>query len=915
MGYRWLNKLSQDFLEKDYLLPGQTVDERVNIICNHAENILKLPGFAAKLKANFEKGWYSFSTPIWTNFGTDRGLAISCFGSYIEDTMESIAGTWAEVCMMTKLGGGTSAYFGDLRPRGAEIKNNGKSSGSVNFMEAFDTLINIASQGSSRRGNCAVYLPVDHKDIEEFLQIRQEGHPIQDLSFGVCIPEGWMQSMIDGDQSKRKIWARILECRSNMGYPYIFFSDNVSNGTVDCYKNTDRKITHSNLCCVTKDQRVVSDRGLLTVEELYNIGGELKLFDGINQVSASPMLKISDSEDIFKITLDNGLTHKVTSEHRIETNKGMVKLKDLKIRDKVAIQLNTGIFGNKSMEDEAFLLGTYQANGTQNKDNIYLDLWEHSFDLIEEIETRFSNVFYKYSCDKYDITNQYNSTFQRSIDPTKFYDCVVTDSPIKKKRLGSNCLKKALNFEKGYIPNWIWESDEKTQWQYIRGLFYADGTISMTNDKGSPIYLSISNINKAFLEELQILLLNLGARFALSLGNPAGERSLPNGKGGYSLYNCQDCYRLVCGSKVAALLFEKNIQFLTRKGIELENRVYRDNTKKFSRIKSIEHIGQDSVYCCEVYTNDHKWVCNGIITHNSEILLPDNAEESFVCDLSSMNMIYYDEWKDTDAIELLVYLLDAVMTDFIEKAKKIKFMERAVRFAENHRALGIGWFGWHSLLQSKMIAFESMEAKYLNIEIAKNMKEKAYGASAKMAEEYGECKMTKGYGRRHVTLSAIAPTKSSSFIIEQASEAVEPDTANITVKDLAKGKVTIKNKYLIKILETKGKNTEKVWSSILKMGGSVQHLDFLTNEEKAVFKTFGEISPREIIIQAAQRQKYIDQSQSINLMIHPSVPTKDVNALLIEAWQMGVKTLYYQKSVNASQEFAKNILNCSSCEG
>jgi ribonucleoside-diphosphate reductase alpha chain len=543
--YRWYNELSQQFLERDYLLPGQTLDERVDVICNTAEKILNKPGYAAKLKENIKKGWYSISTPIWANFGTDRGMPISCFGSFIEDSLESIVSTWAEVSMMTKLGGGTSAYFGELRPRGSKINNNGETSGSVNFMQAFDTLVNIISQGKVRRGNFAAYLPIDHGDIEEFLGVRSEGHPIQDLSFGVCVPDRWLEEMIAGDTTKRRIWAKVLESRTNTGYPYIFFHGNANSNKPDCYKNLN--ISHSNLC--------------------------------------------------------------------------------------------------------------------------------------------------------------------------------------------------------------------------------------------------------------------------------------------------------------------------------------------------------------------------------NEIYLPDCVDESFVCDLSSMNMLYYDEWKDTDAVEILVYLLDAVMTEFINKAKPVKFMERAVKFAERHRALGIGWLGWHSLLQSKMIPFESMEAKLLNSEIAKYMKEKTYEASAKLASEYEEPEVLKGFGRRNATLMAIAPTKSSAFILGQVSEAVEPHRSNYYIKDLAKGKFSVKNPYLEKLLTDKGKNTREVWQSVLERGGSVQHLPFLSTYEKNVFKTFSEISPMEVIIQASQRQKYIDQGQSLNLMIHPSTPTKELNSLILEAWRLGIKGLYYQFSVNAAQEFSRNIMSCASCEG
>ena len=309
----------------------------------------------------------------------------------------------------------------------------------------------------------------------------------------------------------------------------------------------------------------------------------------------------------------------------------------------------------------------------------------------------------------------------------------------------------------------------------------------------------------------------------------------------------------------------------------------------------------------------------------SEIMLPVNDTESFVCCLSSMNLEYYDEWKDTDAVEVMTYFLDAVMEEFIlkleadrdsediDKRQAFDFMKRAYNFAKNHRALGLGVFGWHSYLQSKMIPMESLEANELNIEIFKLLKEKTYAASAEMAEKYGEAPYTVGYGRRNTTLLAIAPTTSSAFIIGQASQSIEPWFSNCYVKDLAKLKVTIKNKYLEKLLEAKGHNDKETWNSIRDRDGSVLHLDFLSTQEKNVFKTFTEINQYVIIDQAADRQKYIDQGQSLNLMIDPKTPIKQINELYLSAWSQGIKTLYYQHSKSAAQELTRKIV-CSGCE-
>lgn len=556
----WLNENSRLYLKRGYLSEGVSPEERIKEIGDAAEKILKKTGFSKKFYEYMAKGYYSLSSPVWSNFGLSKGLPISCFSSYVGDDMGQILFTQAETGMMSKYGGGTSAYFGDLRPRGGPIKDNGFSSGSVHFMQLFDTMVNIVSQGSVRRGNFAAYLPIEHPDAEEFLKIGTEGNEIQGITYGVTVTNKWFSEMIDGDEDKRNLWAKVLETRSQIGYPYILFSDTVNDNTVDVYKDKKLKIHSSNLC--------------------------------------------------------------------------------------------------------------------------------------------------------------------------------------------------------------------------------------------------------------------------------------------------------------------------------------------------------------------------------SEILLPTNERWSFVCDLSSMNVVKYYEWKNTDAVEVLVYLLDAVMEDFILKLEELRnsndsrkkqaflFMERAYNFAKENRALGLGVLGWHSLLQSKMIPIESKEAAKLNVEVFKFIKQKAYAASTELAKEFGEPEILKGYGRRNTTLLAVAPTTSSAFILGQVSQSIEPLMSNCYVKDLAKMKVTIKNKYLENLLEEKGKNTDEIWKDIRNNDGSVQHLKFLSDEEKAVFKTFQEIDQKVLIDLAVIRQPFIDQSQSLNLAINPEIPIKEINALYVYAWQMGIKTLYYQHSVNAAQQFGrkKNLKECATCE-
>jgi len=920
MEIKWLNEASQQFLEGGYLLPGQTVEERLKVIGDRAEEILGIEGFSTKVQQYIANGWISLSTPIWSNFGTDRGLPISCFSSVAPDSVDGILSTVAEIGTMSKHGGGTGLYMGDVRPRGAEIKGNGTSNGTKSFLELFQTCTGVISQGSTRRGYLAAYIDIFHKDIEEWLNIRSEGDTIQHLTWGVCVPTNWLNEMKGGDEQKRKIWAKVIQKRFETGLPYIFFTDNANNGesTPEVYKGKDL-IKASNLCVVGSDVAVTS-KGLIKVQDLYESGDALTLFDNEKVVKASPMKLVEKNKDVYRVTLENGMSHTITDYHKLKIYQDyhkpyiMKECKELVVGDKVCVQTKKGLFGDIEMEDEAYLLGLYQSDGTQYEDIIMLDVWENDFDLLEDIQKKFSKIHYKYNCNRYDIKNSEGTIVgSRERKPSVFNDCTVNQSTVKKKRLASKTLNKSLNFKKGVVPDWILKGTEKTQWSYIKGLLEADGTVYVGSS--SNIQLAYYDIDKSFLEQLQLVFNNLGLNSKIKISRSSGENSLPDGRGGYKMYQTKDCWRLYVSNMPDCLEIEKNTGFLSRKGIVLDNRDYRNNTKKSFKITSIEYVGKEDVYCTTVDSQEHLWVCNGFITSNcSEIFLPSNDEESFVCDLSSLNDLYYEEWKDTDCVEVVTFLLDAAMTEFIEKASNIKFFDRAVNFSKRHRALGIGRLGYHSFLQSKMVAFESLEARNWNIQIQKTIKEQAYAASEKLAQMFGECEVTKGTGRRNSTLIAIAPTTSSAFILGQVSQSIECWNSNYFIKDLAKGKFVIKNRYLEALIESLGKNTPDVWDSIKKNHGSVLHLDFLSDQQKRVFLTGKEVSQDEVILQASHRQKHIDQGQSLNLYIDSSKTAKDVNALMLKAHDLGLKSLYYQHNFNAAQLLTKELLTCASCE-
>ena len=302
----------------------------------------------------------------------------------------------------------------------------------------------------------------------------------------------------------------------------------------------------------------------------------------------------------------------------------------------------------------------------------------------------------------------------------------------------------------------------------------------------------------------------------------------------------------------------------------------------------------------------------------SEITLHTDEEHSFICCLSSLNLAKYDEWKDTDVVETATYFLDGVMEEFIQKTNGKDSMIRTHRHAKKGRALGLGVMGWHTFLQQKNIPFTSIGATAWTHTIFSDIRQKAEAASRQMAAEYGEPVWCKGTGMRNTHVMAVAPTVSNSRI-NSCSAGIEPNPANIYTFNGAKGTFIVKNPILETLLTGKGKNTNRVWDQILGDNGSVQNLnhDILSEDEKEVFLTFAEINQLALVQQAAIRQKYIDQTQSLNLAFAPTDSPKWINQVHMEAWKLGVKTLYYLRtdSVIKGDLGTRTSDECISCDG
>ena len=303
----------------------------------------------------------------------------------------------------------------------------------------------------------------------------------------------------------------------------------------------------------------------------------------------------------------------------------------------------------------------------------------------------------------------------------------------------------------------------------------------------------------------------------------------------------------------------------------------------------------------------------------SEITLFTDEEHSFICCLSSVNLTKWNEWKNTDLIETAIYFLDGVLEEFLAKTSGRESLARAHRSAKKGRAIGLGVLGWHTLLQNERIPFASVAATSLTHQIFSDIKTKAEAASRKLADEYGEPVWCRGTGMRNTHLLAVAPTVSNSTITGGVSAGIEPLPANTFTFNSAKGTFIRRNSALEDYLEERGHNTDEVWDQIMKDRGSIANLpeEIMPAEDKPIFLTFAEINQLQLVEQAAARQKYIDQTQSLNLAFDPTDSPKFINEVHQTAWRLGIKTLYYLRtdSVINGDIGSRTALDCLSCDG
>lgn len=329
------------------------------------------------------------------------------------------------------------------------------------------------------------------------------------------------------------------------------------------------------------------------------------------------------------------------------------------------------------------------------------------------------------------------------------------------------------------------------------------------------------------------------------------------------------------------------------------------------KIEIIEYEEAIPVYDLTV-PETSSFYANDILVHNcAEINLYSDEDHSFTCVLAAMNLARYNEWKDTDAIFAATVFLDCIAQDFIERGSKIKGLEKAVRFTQKGRALGLGVCGYHTYLQQEMIPFESFDAMMFNNRFFKELHDKTLAASQALAKELGEPEWCEGYGVRNTHRTAMMPTLSTAALMGGVSQGIEPMYGNCFIAELAGGDEVRINPVFLKIMKARGKYTKKLVQEIADNHGSVQNLDWLSDHEKMVLRTPFEISQEAILNQASQRQRHICQGQSLNLFFSADEDERYVAYIHRKAIEDDyIKSLYYVRS-EAGVEASKG---CAACQ-
>jgi ribonucleotide reductase alpha subunit len=920
------------------------------------------------------------STPTLFNAGTLRSQLSSCYLTTVADDLDGIYEAIKENALLSKFAGGLGNDWTPVRALGSYIKGtNGKSQGVVPFLKVVNDTAVAVNQGGKRKGAVCCYLETWHLDIEEFLELRKntgdDRRRTHDMNTANWIPDLFMRRVMEGGEwtlfspsdvpdlhdkfgkafetayveyerkaargelklhkkvAAQSLWRRMLTMLFETGHPWITFKD-ASN--IRSPQSHIGVVHSSNLCCIAADQRVVTDRGLLTIGELYKLGGKNKVvgLDGV--YDASEMILPRPNAPMVRIETDEGYSHKVTPDHKVWVkDRGWVEAQHLVRGDKLLTQQLEGLWGANHMPQLSYLMGLIAGEGTFGRNNVLVDLWEHDFDLVEQ------------ATESVHLLLEGNTVVRtRSVNTPVFR----IDPKSGKARLASAPLRRLLD-EQGFtvenktrVPRLVWHGDRETVSAYLSGLYQADGNVVSSGDVTT---LALASTNRAFIEELQVLWANFGVKSSINQMRGHDPHEMPDGRGGKKAYWSQPLYRLLITSIEGCRIAEQVTGVGARRKSAAAAR-YLENLKKpgheqklHATFAGLTALPNEDAYCLTVDSDTHAWTVNGLITKNTEITLNTNAAEIAVCNLGSVNLhahvkngrLDHDKLKKT--ITTAMRMLDNVIDINYYAVKKARDSNA------RHRPVGLGIMGFQDCLHELRIAYASEAA----VEFADKSMEAvcyyAYWASTELAKERGRYSSFAGslwdkgilpqdtlklllderggyvevdmsesldwkslrerigeYGMRNSNCVAIAPTATISNIIG-VSASIEPNYQNLFVKSNLSGEFTVVNEYLVRDLKKMGLWDAVMVNDLKHFDGSIGKVDRVPQALRDLYATAFEVDATWLVEAGARRQKWIDQAQSLNIYM-AGASGKKLDETYKLAWLRGLKTTYYLRTLAAT---------------
>jgi ribonucleoside-diphosphate reductase alpha chain len=723
-----------------------------------------------------------------------------------------------------------------------------------------------------------------------------------------------MERIVAREPEAFELWKEILRTRVETGEPFLFFTDNVNRNSPPGYIKHGLTVKTSNICLLG-EELVTTSEGPKAIKEL--VGKTVTIWDGEKWVENSSFGYKGHANQLVEVTFRDGSKTRTTLNHRFPTEAfGFVEAKDLK--HGMTVETHTIQYSGNVELEAAYLKGFLTADGTSHNDKPILWLYDTKYMCQERILSAVNSL-------PADLSYNEGCITEAGVRAAGDNRVNVLGLTARKNNLLPWCKEYKKELPKEYLD---WTLNSKAE--FLAGVFDGDGTV--VNNSYARCY-QLASVHKGFLEQVQLLLKSIGVQSTLNCMREAGKTNFNDGYGDYPTLAC---YRLTVSNSSAYKLAD--ICHFSRL-VKLERPTKRGAYKTkptHGVVKSVEIIDVEPVatYCTEVPSTHKFALTDGRMTGNcTEVTGYTDVEHTFVCCLSSMNLTKWWEWKDTKAVYYATWFLEGVMMEFIAKAEDRKGFASAVRFAKKSHMLGLGVLGYHSLLQKERLPFESYGARLLNRAIFKHLAKETHEASKDMAKEYGEPEWCKGTGVRNTHTTALAPTVSNSLVCGHVSAGIEPWAANCFEKRGAKGVVLFYNPICRDILASYGQDTAEVWDSICKEKGSVQHLDFLSEEDKEILLTAREICQMEIVEQAAERQKLMDsysqgQAQSVNLFFSKDVDPTYYAKVHYRAWSLGLKTLYYcrneqSSNVHSSEKLLKKMkrvvnnepAECTACHG